>query len=256
MDALEILYKAIWAVIYLGIAAGVAALAWVTIRFNLKRRNVRDSLAQATSEQIGHVLDLVESIGTEPPVGGILIQTNDATDSYAAISIPDALSDFPWSGWSVSMKFEPDLSFDLSNKKLDGSRLCGRKYKFMSIPRVRTKSGKLRNVFDPARYMKLEPELETSLSEICPDHPEEALSAILCNGRIEFEPIDQPRIGTSASWIQTPEWQSCDICRKRMTLILQLPGLCTGRKELREGTIYLFGCGDHPHETKQVLQYS
>jgi hypothetical protein len=256
MDVLEILYKVIWAVIYLGIAAGVGALAWVTIRFNLKRRQVRNSLSQATSGQIGRVIDLVESIGTEPPIGGILIPTNNKTDSSAVISIPEGISDFPWSGRSIVMELDPDLSFHLTDKESDESRLCGRMYSFMPIPRIQTKSGKARNVFDPARYMKLQPELREALSEICPEHPEETLSAILCNGQIEFEPIDQPRIGTSAGWVQTPEWQSCDTCKKRMKLVLQLPGLCTGKKELREGTIYLFGCVSHPNETKQVLQYS
>lgn len=253
---LEILYKAIWAVICLGIAAGIAALSWVTIRFNLKRRKVGSSLSQATSEQIGRVVDLVESIGTEPPVGGILIPTNDEADLGAVINIPEGISEFPWSGKSVSMKFDPDLSFDITDREAGESRLCGQRYKFMPIPRIQTKSGKARNVFDPARYMKLQPELEEALTEICPDHPTEALSAILCDGQIEFEPIDQPRIGTSASWVQSPEWQSCDNCKKPMKLIVQLPGPCTGKKELREGTIYLFGCASHPDETKQVLQYS
>lgn len=253
---LEILYKAVWAVIYLGIAAGIAALAWVTIRFNLKRRDVRKSLSQATSEQIGRVIDLVESIGTEPPIGGVLIQTNDEIDSDAVISIPVGISDFPWSGRSVVLSFDPDLSLDLTDKEFEESRLCGRVYRFMSIPRIRTKSGKTRNIFDPARYIELQPELNEALSEICPEYPEEALSAILCNGRIEFEPIDQRRIGTSAGWVQTPEWQSCDTCKNRMKLILQLPGVCTGKKELYEGTIYLFGCPNHAADTKQVLQYS
>jgi hypothetical protein len=256
MDVFEILYKAIWTVLYLGIGAGIAALAWVTIRFNLKRRGVRNSLSQATSEQLGRVIDLVDSIGTEPPVGGILIQTNDRSDSNAVISIPEGISDFPWSGRSVLMKFDPDLSFELTDKESDESRLCGWKYRFMPIPRIQTRSGKARNIFDPARYMKLQPELKEAVSEICPGHPEETLSALLCNGQIEFEPIDQPRIGTSAAWVQTPEWQSCDTCKKRMKLILQLPGPCTGKKELREGTIYLFGCASHPSKTKQVLQYS
>ena len=168
---LEILYKAIWAVMYLGIAAGSAALAWVTIRFNLKRREVRDYLSPATSEQIGRVVDLVESIGTEPPIGGILIPTNDEADLDAVINIPEGISEFPWSGKSASMKFDPDLSFDITDREADESRLRGQRYKFMPIPRIRTKSGKARNIFDPARYMKLQPKLEDALSEICPDHP-------------------------------------------------------------------------------------
>lgn len=127
MDALEILYKAIWAAIYLGIAAGIVALSWVTIRFNLKRREVRNSLSQATTEQLGRVIDLVGSIGTEPPNGGILIQTNDETDSSAVISIPEGISEFPWSGRSVVLKLDPDLSFDLTDNESDESRLCGRK---------------------------------------------------------------------------------------------------------------------------------
>ena len=256
MDALEVLQKAIRAAILLGIATAVAALVWVTIRFNLKRRKISDAVAQASPEQIREVLDLVGSVGTEPSVGGILVRTDHVTESGSTISIPDGLADFPWTGWSVALRFDPELTLELSETSAGETRLDGRRYDFMPIPRVSTKSGKLRNVFDPKRYMKLQPELGPVLSAICPEHPEEALSAILCNGRIEFEPIDQLRIGTSAGWVQTPEWQSCDVCRKRMKLILQLPGLSTGRKELREGTIYLFGCADHPAETKQVLQFT
>lgn len=256
MDALELVYEGIWALIYVGIAAGIAALAWVTIRFNLKRREVTRSLAQATPEQIGSVLDLVESIGTEPPVGGVLVRTNQPTSSDAVIAVPDSLADFPWAGWSISLEFGSEPSFTLNDESSDETRLCGHTYRFLPIPRARTQTGKLRNIFDPSRYLKLQPELEAALSDICPNHPQETLSAILCNGRIEFESIDQPRIGTSAEWIQTPEWQSCDSCRKRLRLILQLPGVCTGQKDLREGTIYLFGCAAHPSDTKRVIQFS
>jgi hypothetical protein len=104
--------------------------------------------------------------------------------------------------------------------------------------------------------LKLQPELASALADICKGHPLETLSAVLCDGRIEFEPIDQPRIGTSAAWVQQPEWQYCDSCRKRMKLILQLPGSCIGQKQYREGTLYLFGCGNHPLEIKSVVQFS
>lgn len=62
MDVLEVLYKAIWAVIYLGIAAGIAALAWVTIRFNLKRRDVRSSLSPEPLSEIVLVCSLLHPL--------------------------------------------------------------------------------------------------------------------------------------------------------------------------------------------------
>jgi hypothetical protein len=256
MDALELVYKGVWGAIILGIAVGISALAWITIRFNLKRRNVTQSLAQATPAQIERVLNLVESIGTEPAVGGILVRTNESASAGTVISIPSSLADFPWSGWSISIGFHPELAFALSEQKADETRLCGRRYMFLHIPRKKTKSGKLRNIFDPSRYLRLRPDLAEALADICPNHPQETLSAILCNGRVEFEPVDQPRIGASAEWMQSPEWQTCDTCKKRLMLVLQLPGTCVSEKRFREATIYLFGCPVHPKDTKQVVQFS
>jgi len=216
----------------------------------------REFANQAAPEQINRVLELIESIGTESANGGVLVQTSETTSEDAVISIPNGLSGFPWSGLSVSMEFGTDLSFSFADGNGRETILCGRKYSFLPIPRERTRTGKLRNIFDPSRYLKLQPELEGALADICPDCPRETLSALVCNGRIEFEPIDQLRIGTSAAWVQTPEWQTCDQCKKRLVLILQLPGSSTGRKELREGTIYLFGCVAHLKDTKQVVQFS
>lgn len=263
MSLLKNIYDTIWALVGLAIVVGVIALAWSIIRFNIKRRSVNEAIESARSESLARVISLVESISTEPSAGRILIPSGAQSDGdRCVVAIPDDIQDFPWAGRSFGIKLSTDpdvrplVSFYPVEEKTTDSTLLGREYRFLAVPRQRTKSGKLKNIFDPERILKLCPELMPALEDISTKYPLEALTAILCDGRIEFEPIDQLRIGTSAAWVQRPEWKYCPICKKRMSLIIQLSGARIYRKALLSGTHYLFGCKDHPDVIESVEQFT
>jgi hypothetical protein len=126
------------------------------------------------------------------------------------------------------------------------------------VPRTRLKSGKLRNLFSPKRYLSGTPELTRALREVCPAHPGELLCYLLCVGQesFEFEPIDQARVGTVPAWVQDAEWPTCPQCRRRMSVILQIPGTLLWPKPSPRGTFYWFGCKRHPERTETVAQFT
>lgn len=257
VTALEWFINGFFALVGLAIAAGLLAFVIAAAKQSRKRRAVEQFLAQASPEQTSRIKKLVESIGTEPSVGGLLVDSGERENGVTSISIPEGIHDLPWAGKSVKFSFSPEPIFSVSEENSGRTLIGGRVYQYMAVPRIKTKSGKLRNVFDLARYTELCPELLPLLKEISEDYPIETLSAILWNGELgPPEPVDQLRIGTSTAWMQQPEWQYCEICRKRMKLIVQVPGPETGEKTYRESTLYLFGCNDHPHETKSLAQFS
>lgn len=113
-------------------------------------------------------------------------------------------------------------------------------------------------MFSPGDYVARSPALLDALTALCAAYPRELLAFLLCVGResFEFEPIDQGRIGTTPAWVQDPEYPTCDHCRKRMQLIVQLPGMVISEKAFHRGTFFLFGCPVHPHHTKQLGQFT
>jgi len=256
MHALDWVITGFWTLIGVGVAAVVAWLVVAAVQHSRKRHAVEKALAQATPEQISRIVDLAGSIGTEPSVGGVLVETDERASGQTVISIPENIHDFPWVGQSVFLTFDPEPAFSLSEESVAHTLICGRVYRYMAVPRIKTKTGKLRNVFDLTRYPKLNPELSSAVAKVCEDYPQATLSAILWNGNLDSpEPVDQLRIGTSAAWMQEPEWQYCGNCGKRMRLIVQFPGPCTEQKDYRDCTLYFFGCAAHPLETNSVVQF-
>lgn len=126
------------------------------------------------------------------------------------------------------------------------------------MPRHLTKSGKARNTFSPSKYVAGNPRLLSALSTVCPAYPTELLAYLLVAGAetFEFDPMFQARIGGSPSWVQDAEFPECDQCRKRMSLILQVPGAVLPGKPMGEGTFYFFGCAKHPDITRTVAQFA
>jgi hypothetical protein len=250
-----------WLTSAFGLLAGgaVTALAVVLVRFNLKRLHIARAAARATSEQLEQIYRTVEACGTEDCQGFVLAWTNETLDdSSCEVTIPAHLTDFPWAGRSIGVRVERDVQFHFLGGAGQGIRLLGRKYRPVAVPRIRLKSGKARNQFDPKRYLKGNPLLRETLWTVCPRYPDDLLSYLLCaaTASFEFEPINQGRIGTSAAWVQDPEHQQCDQCRKRMTLIIQLPGTLLHKKEFQRGTFYFFGCKSHPDRTATVAQFT
>jgi len=229
------------------------------IRFNRKQTHVRKCARRASNTQLEGIYERLTAGGSEPPNGFILARTNRATeDASNLIRIPDGLADFPWAGQTVSVNAmeEPEFTF-VPDQSME-TRLLGKVYEAVAVPRFRSKSGKLRNSYQPTKYLASDPVLAERVKSACPEYPLELLSYLLAAGgdTFEFDAINQARIGTSAAWLQEPEFQSCPQCGKRMILIIQLPGTLAHRKHFHEGTFFLFGCQTHPQETSVVRQFT
>jgi hypothetical protein len=234
------------------------AVAVVLVRFNRKRLGIARAAAAATAEQLEGVCRAVDACGTEPPNGYILARTNDVVDDGESVVHLPRLDGFPWAGRSVAVSVAADVQFRFVDDARGTTRLLGRSYRAVAVPRRRTESGTSRNVFTPSRYLKRSPELRRALETICPAYPAELLSYLLCAGRqsFEFEPIDQARIGATAAWVQDRERHACRVCRKRMKLIVQVPGTLAHRTAFRRATFYFLGCAQHPEETVTVAQFT
>ncbi len=241
------------------IGLGAAALAAALIRFNIKRKQIIRAAATATAEQLEEIYSLVESCGSLPCQGFVLGRTNRTlADASCVIEIPATLGTFPWAGRAVNLRVPRDPEFSIEEPRGSGTRLLGRIYRPVAVPRVKSKSGKQRNRFDPGFYLQTNPPLREKLQKVCAKYPDELLGYLLCAGResFEFDPIDQGRIGTTPAWVQGAEVQHCDQCHKRMLLIVQVPGTLLDKKALHNGTFYLFGCKDHPDKTATVAQFT
>jgi hypothetical protein len=246
----------IFAIVVVGL---LSALAAPLIRFNSKRIHIIRAAAQASDEALGAIYRNIEICGTEKPTGCVLLRSNRRVkDSRSVIAIPDWLEAFPWAGRTIAISVDKDVTLSLTPDKSQETRLLGRVYQAVAVPRVKSQSGKVTNMFAPARLLAGNVALPTSLKAVCPDHPERLLGYLLAAGAesFEFDPINQARIGTSPSWIQGAEFHSCDLCKKRMALILQLPGTLAARKGYGSAVFYMFGCPEHPEQTKTVSQYS
>lgn len=215
--------------------------------------------ATATGEQLEEIYRLVESGSAEKPNGFVLGRLNEAAeDDSCIVAIPNDVSEFPWAGMSVAVDVDSAVRFRFLDDRGRKTKFLGQKYRPVSVPRVRLRSGKARNQFFPSKYIKRSEELRKKLVSVCPEYPTELLSYLLCVGQpsFEFEPIDQGRIGTSAAWVQDPEFQYCGQCNERMALILQLPGTLLDKKAFHRGTFYFFGCKKHPDQTHTVNQFT
>jgi hypothetical protein len=244
------------------IVVGISIAAWlgfVLVRFNRKRLQIIRAAAGATGKQLEEIYRLIDVGGSEKANGFVLGRLNEAAeDTSRIIAIPSEVEEFPWAGMSVAIDVDSEVRFRFLNGSSRKTQLLGQKYRPVSVPRVRLKSGKIRNQFFPSKYVKRSEALRKELAGVCPEYPTELLSYLLCAGgsSFEFEPIDQGRIGTSAAWVQDPEFQYCDQCNKKMALILQLPGTLLHKKALHRGTFYFFGCMRHADRTRTVAQFT
>jgi hypothetical protein len=231
----------------------------VIVRFNIKRRYIERQSAAASEHALADVYETVEKSSPVPSVACVLSRTNQAaSDSQNVIAIPAWLPSFPWAGKEVCISIDDDVNVVVQSGSDNESRLKGRRYRALKVPRVVTRSGKHRNVYSPKRYFKLEPSLEQALKVICVKYPAEVLSYLLCPGlnSFEFEPIFQVRIGGSPAWVQVPEFTYCSICRKRMKFVLQVPGTMVGPSKFHEAVVFMFGCVTHPDQYDTVIQFS
>jgi hypothetical protein len=239
------------------IAGLLVALAVAIVRFQRRRKQIADAAGRLSVEQLEHLYALITKIGSAASTGGVLAYSPvPASHRDYVVSIPEDLPGFPWAGWSFAVEAAKEVSFRRLHDAAAFTGLGGRRYRYVAVPRQATKSGKHRNVFDPARYLEQSPALRDAVVAACPEYPAQLLSFLLCDRNIEFEPINQPRIGTSPAWVQDPEFQSCDTCGKRMALVIQLPGTLVHPKAFHRGTFFLFGCKAHPEQLKTLGQFT
>ncbi len=211
-------------------------------------------------ETLERIYVAIEALGSEVPTGYVLARTNRTTaDDRLLIPLTGLKAPTPWVALEVEIRVAREVTFSFSSPTVKEPQLLGKIFRPVAVPRSLTKSAaKARNTFDPSRYLASSEELRNALAAACPDNPLGLLAYLLCAGRegFEFDPIDQARIGTTPSWVQDPEHQTCPQCGRRMTLVLQLPGTVLSRKAFHRGTFFLFGCMSHPSETKSLAQFT
>ncbi len=233
------------------------ALAVVLIRFNQRRLAIARIAAAATSDDLESIYNLIEDTTREPPCGCVFGRTNQkASHTRCIVALPQGLDDFSWSGRSVEIESAEEVVFRFIDQPVAETACAGRVFRPVRVPRIKLSSGKYRNVFSPKRLLASSDTLEAALRRLSHKYPDDLLSYLLCVGResFEFEPIDQARIGTSPAWVQDPEWPTCPRCRRRQSLILQIPGTLFSPQ--RKGTYYWFGCKKHPDATQVVEQFT
>jgi len=243
----------IWTIV---IAVPVVALVTTLVHFNVKRLHIIRRARAATESQLERVYAALEQTGTESPICAMLGRTNrEAADgSDLCISVPLFVE--PWGGRVIVVHSEAGVTFRFTDVEPQPTVLRESIYRVIAVPRRMTRAGKLQNQFATSKHLLNNQELLVALSEICPRYPKELLSYLLSPGSESFEDGEQVRIGGSPQWVQDPEFPSCPVCRKRMGLILQLPGSLLPGKKRPEGSFYFFGCKEHLDETGAVEQFA
>lgn len=248
-------------IIAAGIIAAVAIfLAVVLIAFNRKRLHVIRCAKEASAQQLEAIYALIDGLGSETPSCAVLARTNrhSGSDHDWSIQVPSYVE--AWASRAISVDVGPDIAFRWTATAPAASEpvLRGRVYRMVPVPRHLTKSGKARNQFSPGKYVASDPQLLRALAAVCPAYPTDLLGYLLAAGAetFEFDPMFQARIGGSPSWVQDAAFPECKDCRKRMSLVLQLPGAMLPGKPLAEGTFFFFACAKHPENTRTVAQFA
>jgi len=240
------------------IAVIAILLAAVLIPFNRKRLHIIRCAKAADSQQLEAIYTQIDHLGTQTPSCAVLARTNRRSGSDGDWRVPVPSFVEPWAGRTISPDVGSNEAFRFCPSNAAEPVLRGQVYRVVPVLRHLTKSGKARNQFSPDKYVASNPELLRALAVVCPRYPAELLAYLLAAGAetFEFDPIGQARIGGSPSWVQDAEFPECDECKKRMSLVLQLPGAMLPGKPLAEGTFFFFACVQHPDKTKTVAQFA
>jgi hypothetical protein len=247
-------------VIVIIVIVGVIAipLAIILIRFNRKRLHIIRCARGASPAQLEAIYTQIDKLGTESSSCAVLARTNRSSGGERDWIIPVPCYVDAGAGRAITADAGPDVAFRFSMAAASEPILRGQAYRIVPVPRHMTKSGKARNQFAPSKYAAHNPELLAALRTVCPAYPADLLSFLLAAGAetFEFDPMFQVRLGGNPSWVQDAEYPRCDECKRRMNLILQLPGALLPGKPLPEGTFYFFGCVKHSDKTKTVGQFA
>jgi hypothetical protein len=240
-------------------AAISLALAAALLVFKRKRLHIIRAAASASEAQLDLIYKLVGQCGSHRSRGCVLARTNQRAPSDACmVTLPDWLNRFPWSGRTIAVDAGRDVAFRFTYEPVSQPQFRGKIFQAVGVPRIRPRSGKMRTMYSPQHFVSSSEVLKRALEGVCPRYPVDLLAYLLCSGAetFEFEPINCARIGGRPAWVQDPEFQVCDECNNRMTLIFQVPGTMLAADVYSRGTFYLFGCKRHPERTKTVAQYT
>lgn len=236
-------------------------LAVSMVRFNLKRRAIIRSVRAASGAQLDAVYRIIEAAAAGDPGACLLVRSNEtASSNENAIALPAGLSKFPWAG--KRLKIEGALRDVPAIAVVDAtdegrSALGGKLFRPLRLPARRGKSGKsARNIYASSALLRMLPDLQPALSDICPQYPADTLTYLLGSGSesYEYEPIDQCRIASGIAWIQEPEVPRCADCVAPPAFIVQIPGMMLSPR-LGEGNFYIFGCRTHVTNLMCVTQF-
>jgi len=213
------------------------------------------SMPEETRQEI---ITLVERIGNAPSRGYIgLLDRQRTKGAELDLYLPLIEPDFPWSGSHIRVtlndrKASDPVQFQVSNLTAGREERSAEEVCWLAVPAIATgKKKRIESVYSLDRYMKLSPLLSAKLSELYPRDPTGFLSLLLSvDGSNDLrEPSDSLRCGLPPAWIQSSRFHKCDLCKRPMRLILQVPSFLFDRNYHDNGAFYLFGCPSHPDQT-------
>ena len=134
------------------VGALTLALAVVLVRFNWKRLRIARIAAATSDDRLDRIYRLIEGSAPEESSGCVLGRTNRVgSDKRNLVGLPHALKEFPWSDRCVEIITGPGVTFRFSDERVLETRLGGKVFRAVRVPRVKASSGKLRNVYFPTR---------------------------------------------------------------------------------------------------------
>lgn len=252
----------IWFYILVGVIVLTGLLFLIhTIRYKRKLKPVKEIFERLSIDEKMKVLNLISMHTEKPQTGAFLVPIGETDDSQLIVTVPEKLNS-KWKGKSFSITFKkepdnPDIEIKIVQNQNDYSVLGRTKFIPVLAPRVITKSGKENNTWSARNLLGRNKELKNLIKSFIEERDVDLLTSILVNKPTltnYYEPLFQIRIGDGLQWIQSREFVKCDICKKEMRYIFNLPGEYSEKKGYGEFIYYVFGCDNHPDSIKYALQ--
>ncbi len=233
----------------------------IKIRYKRKLRPVKEVFEMLSLDEKMKVYNLISMHTEKPQTGAFLVPIGETDDSQLIVTVPEKLNS-KWKGKSFSITFKkepanPDIEIKIVQNHNDYSVLGRTKFIPVLAPRFIAKSGKERNTWSARNLLVRNKELKNHIKSFTKDRQVDILTSILVNKPTMinyYEPLFQIRIGDGLQWIQYHEFVMCDICKKEMKYIFNLPGEYSEKKGYGEFIYYVFGCYSHPDAIKYVFQ--
>lgn len=246
-----------WIVVLL-LSLVVVAILIVAIKENFKLRHIANSFKNASEDELNSIYQSIQSKSQVESTAAFLARTNIKDNELNGFKfmVPEFLK--PWGNKSIQINGteNTEIEFTFSEEVYNDYYIKGKKYQLVKVPRFVSKSGKSRNQYSPKILMSKNTELVKALKQVCDKYPIGLLTYLLNVGAESIEDNVQTRFGGSPEWIQSSSYQNCDICKKRMSLIIQLPGELLPHVVRKNGMFYFFGCEKHIDQTKTSCQFS